>query len=73
MEKVLRPLLGMMKSFKTALFAVLAKLEVDLRFDIALRDMHDYAAKIIDHPSLSTATDPGSSLRAGKNDAGFTL
>ena len=73
MENALRPLLGMMKSFKTALFPVLAKLEADSRLDAALVELHQYAEEVINDPSLSTATDPGSSLRAGKNDAGFTL
>jgi hypothetical protein len=35
-EHVLRPLILMLKSFKTALFSVSAKLEADSRFDIAL-------------------------------------
>jgi hypothetical protein len=39
-EHALRPLLGMMKSFKTALFSVLAKLEADSRYDLALGAMH---------------------------------
>ena len=60
----------MLKSFKTALFSVSAKLEADSRFDIALGAVYQYAADVINDPSLSTATDPGSSLRAARFDAG---
>jgi uncharacterized protein (DUF1778 family) len=69
-EHVLRPLILMLKSFKTALFSVSAKLEADSRFDIALGAVHQYAEDVINDPSLSTATDPGSSLRAARFDAG---
>ncbi len=70
MEHVLRPLIVMMKSFKTALFSVSAKLEADSRLDATLVGAHQYAEEVINDPSLSTATDPGSSLRAARFDAG---
>ena len=70
MEHVLRPLIIMLKSFKTALFSVSAKLEADSKLDVALVEKHQYAEKVINDPYLSTATDPGSSLRAVRFDAG---